>query len=169
MLELDLQLASDGQHPDAEPPQRRVGGHVGDGRGHLPDLALGLGRDGGVALQQLLQAHGVGIAEPDVDADAERRVDRHARLREQGAEVERGVPAERGVDHRLVRADRQVPLAVHEGRRRDRHGEQQADAEEGQAAQESAHEDSLGGSDETADRPTFSPRATATSGWCRPW
>ena len=50
-------------------PDRRRRHHVAQGGAYLVDLALRLARDVGVALDQLVDRRGVGLAQRDVDAD----------------------------------------------------------------------------------------------------
>ena len=114
---------------------RTVHGHRGERGAELGDLALGLAADHRVALDQCLVAAEVGLPEPDVGA--ERIAGGVAQVRQVRAEVERGVPVERGGDDRVVAGDVGRLGAVGEGEQAHRDRENRPGQAEDQEPSES--------------------------------
>ena len=123
------------EHADAQAAQRRRLEHVADRGAHRRDLALRLAGDDGVARDELVEALDLGVAQRDVDPDAGDGVGGQPHLRQHRPEVEGGVAVEHRDDRGVVRADDDVPLAVHERAERHRSAHDDGDDEQGKGLQ----------------------------------
>ena len=115
----------DGDQPHQRTPDRRDDHHVAQGGAHLGDLALRLAPDVGVALDQLVDRRGVGLAEGDVDADP--AAGALADVGQHRARVQHDVAVQRWPQHRVVGGEHQRAAAAEEDGQPRRHRDQRPD------------------------------------------